>query len=40
VRRYVPELGDLAPARIQVPWQLDDAERKQLDYPDPIVELS
>jgi deoxyribodipyrimidine photo-lyase len=40
VRRYVPELAGLDPARIQTPWQLDDAERKQLDYPDPIVELS
>ncbi len=40
VRRYVPELAALDPARIQVPWQLDDTERKQLDYPEPIVELS
>jgi deoxyribodipyrimidine photo-lyase len=40
VRRYVPELAGLDPARIQVPWQLDDTERKQLDYPEPIVELS
>jgi len=40
VRRYLPELAGLDPARIQTPWQLDDAERKQLDYPDPIVELS
>jgi len=40
VRRYLPELAGLDPARIQAPWQLDDAERKQLDYPDPIVELS
>jgi deoxyribodipyrimidine photo-lyase len=40
VRRYVPELAGLGPARIQAPWQLDDAERKQLNYPDPIVELS
>jgi deoxyribodipyrimidine photo-lyase len=40
VRRYLPELAGLDPARIQAPWQLDDAERKQLDYPDPIVDLS
>jgi len=40
VRRYLPELAGLDPARIQAPWQLDDAERKQLNYPDPIVELS
>ena len=40
VRRYLPELAGLSSSRIQAPWQLDDAERKQLDYPDPIVELS
>jgi deoxyribodipyrimidine photo-lyase len=40
VARYVPELAGLDPARIQTPWQLDDAGRRQLTYPDPIVELS
>jgi deoxyribodipyrimidine photo-lyase len=40
VRRYLPELASLDRARIQAPWQLDAAERKQLHYPDPIVELS
>jgi deoxyribodipyrimidine photo-lyase len=40
VARYVPELAGLDPARIQTPWQLGDADRKKLAYPDPIVELS
>ena len=40
VARYVPELAGLDPARIQTPWQLGDADRKRLGYPDPIVELS
>jgi deoxyribodipyrimidine photo-lyase len=40
VRRYVPELAGLDASVIHTPWKLDDRERKQLGYPDPIVELS
>ena len=40
VRRYVPELASLDPGYIQTPWRLTDGHRKQLGYPDPIVELS
>ena len=40
VRRYVPELAGLDAARLQTPWQLDPAHRRQLGYPAPIVELS
>ncbi len=40
VRRYVPELSGLDPAAIQTPWKLPAAQRRQLGYPDPIVELS
>ena len=40
VRRYVPELVGLDAACLQTPWQLDPGHRRQLGYPDPIVELS
>ena len=40
LREAIGEVHGLDPARIQAPWQLDDAERKQLNYPEPIVELS
>jgi deoxyribodipyrimidine photo-lyase len=40
VRRYVPELAGLDPARIHTPWRLDAGHRARLDYPDPLVELS
>ena len=40
VRRYVPELASLDPGYIQTPWRLTDGHRRQLGYPDPIVELS
>ena len=40
VRRYVPELAGLDAARLQTPWQLAPAHRRQLGYPAPIVELS
>ena len=39
VRRYVPELAGLDPARIHAPWQPDAGHRKRLGYPDPIIEL-
>ncbi len=40
VRRYVPELEPLAADRVQTPWKLDGAARRQLGYPDPLVDLS
>ena len=40
VRRYVPELAGLAADRVHTPWRLDDAGRRRLGYPDPLVELS
>ncbi len=40
VRRYVPELGGLAADRVHTPWRLDDAARRRLGYPDPLVQLS
>jgi len=41
VRRYVPELADapgLDGSRIHEPWQLDAADRRKLNYPEPIVD--
>ena len=40
VRRYVPELAGLDPARVHTPWTLDAAQRRQLGYPAPITELA
>jgi deoxyribodipyrimidine photolyase len=40
VRRYVPELAGLSPARVHTPWRLDPATRRTLSYPDPLVDLS
>jgi deoxyribodipyrimidine photo-lyase len=40
VRRYVPELSAVDPAVIQTPWKLPLGHRRQLAYPDPIVELT
>jgi deoxyribodipyrimidine photo-lyase len=40
VRRYVPELESLAAPYIHTPWKLPDAQRRQLNYPDPVLELS
>jgi deoxyribodipyrimidine photo-lyase len=40
VRRYVPELSGLDPARIHTPWKLPPAQRVRLGYPSPLVELS
>jgi deoxyribodipyrimidine photo-lyase len=36
VRRYVPELAGLPPARVHTPWRLDPATRRTLSYPDPV----
>ncbi|MFJ5262583.1 cryptochrome/photolyase family protein [Streptomyces sp. NPDC088387] len=40
VRRWVPELAELAGAAVHRPWQLDEAERARYDYPAPIVDLA
>jgi deoxyribodipyrimidine photo-lyase len=40
VRRYVPELAGLPPARIHTPWRLDPAARRRLGYPGPLADLS
>jgi deoxyribodipyrimidine photo-lyase len=40
VRRYVPELADLDPAHVHVPWRLPAARLARLGYPAPIVQLS
>ncbi|MCR3750837.1 cryptochrome/photolyase family protein [Lentzea californiensis] len=39
VKRYLPELADLAPQHVHEPWTLPEEERKALDYPAPIVDL-
>lgn len=39
VRRYVPELADIAGASVHEPWRLPAAERRQLGYPERIVDL-
>ncbi|WP_086724193.1 cryptochrome/photolyase family protein [Streptomyces carpinensis] len=40
VRRWVPELRDLAGPEVHQPWKLDGPERAALRYPEPIVDLS
>jgi deoxyribodipyrimidine photo-lyase len=40
VRRYVPELAGLDSTYLQTPWKLNPGHRRQLGYPDPIIELS
>jgi deoxyribodipyrimidine photo-lyase len=39
VRRYLPELASLASPYIHTPWKLPPAHRRQLRYPDPLIEL-
>jgi deoxyribodipyrimidine photo-lyase len=39
VRRYVPELASLAAPYIHTPWKLPAAQRRQLNYPDPLTGL-
>ena len=39
VRRWVPELAGLSAPSIHTPWRLPEAQRRQLDYTDPILEL-
>ena len=38
VRRWVPELSDVAGRSVHEPWKLDDEARARLDYPAPIVD--
>jgi deoxyribodipyrimidine photo-lyase len=38
VRRWVPELASVPGHRVHEPWRLDAAQRRRLDYPDPIVD--
>lgn len=40
VRRWVPELADVAGAAVHQPWTLKGPDRARLDYPDPIVDLA
>jgi deoxyribodipyrimidine photo-lyase len=39
VRRYLPELAGISGPRVHEPWKLPVADRKNLDYPDPIVDV-
>ncbi|MGF0175692.1 cryptochrome/photolyase family protein [Streptomyces sp. Marseille-Q5077] len=39
VRRWVPELQDVADARIHEPWRMPEDERVQVDYPQPLIDL-
>lgn len=36
IRRYVRELSALQPPDVQEPWRLPVAERRRLNYPDPL----
>jgi deoxyribodipyrimidine photolyase len=40
VRRYLPELASLAAPYVHTPWKLPPAHRRQLSYPDPLIDLS
>lgn len=40
VRRYVPELAGVEGKAVHTPWDLPDAQRRSLDYPQPIVDLA
>ena len=40
VRRYVPELADLGAPEVHQPWRLPAGRRRELDYPEPIVDLA
>ncbi|WP_217166184.1 deoxyribodipyrimidine photo-lyase [Streptomyces sp. AC512_CC834] len=39
VRRWVPELRDVPPARVHEPWRLPEDERARLNYPQPLIDL-
>jgi deoxyribodipyrimidine photo-lyase len=38
VRRYLPELETVAGKAVHEPWRLDGKRRRELDYPQPIVD--
>ncbi|MEU8891993.1 deoxyribodipyrimidine photo-lyase [Streptomyces sp. NPDC048442] len=40
VRRWVPELADLAGPAVHQPWRLKAQDRARFDYPTPIVDLT
>ncbi|MGW1724127.1 cryptochrome/photolyase family protein [Streptomyces sp. NPDC002306] len=40
VRRWVPELADVARQSVHEPWKLQGLDRAALDYPEPIVDLA
>ncbi|MDJ0463304.1 deoxyribodipyrimidine photo-lyase [Streptomyces sp. H27-C3] len=40
VRRWVPELAELAGAAVHQPWKLPAPDRARLGYPEPIVDLA
>ncbi|MDP9094614.1 MAG: DNA photolyase family protein [Actinomycetota bacterium] len=40
VRRYVPELSGVPGPAVHEPWRLPTQTRRQLDYPDPIVDVA
>jgi deoxyribodipyrimidine photo-lyase len=40
VRRWVPELADVAAPAVHEPWKLRGLDRAALDYPEPVVELA
>ncbi len=39
VRRWVPELSNVDKKFVHQPWALPEAQRKLLDYPEPLVDL-
>src|SRR5262249_29460606 len=38
VRRYLPELESISGSAVHEPWRLESAQRRGLDYPEPIVD--
>ncbi|MFD7229500.1 cryptochrome/photolyase family protein [Streptomyces sp. NPDC059881] len=40
VRRWVPELQEVAARSIHEPWRLPEFERTRLDYPEPLISLA
>ena len=40
VRRYVPELASARTPDIHAPWRLPAAHRRQLRYPDPLIDVA
>lgn len=39
VKRWVPELAEVAKKFVHKPWELPDDERATVDYPEPLVDL-